>query len=88
MPLSLNFRILANLLKGCCIPPFYGLLERKVTFEVAIGPILKYSIRPKEFKNAIKKIHLFVRHLGLCLHRLRVNFSHVPLKKKKNSIVL
>ena len=55
MPLSLNFRILANLLKGCCIPPFYGLLERKVTFEVAIGPILKYSIRPKEFKNAIKK---------------------------------
>ena len=60
MPLSLNFRILANLLKGCCIPPFYGLLERKVTFEVAIGPILKYSIRPKEFKNVINFFFIYL----------------------------
>ena len=60
MPLSLNFRILANLLKGCCIPPFYGLLERKVTFEVAIGPILKYSIRPKEFIKCNKRIFIYL----------------------------
>ena len=83
MPLSLNFHILANLLKDCCIPPFYGLLERKVTFEVAIGPILKYSIRPKEFKNAIIFFSFICPPSWIYdVIVWGINLSHVPITLK------
>ena len=58
-------------LKVWAYPPFYGLLEQKVTIEVAMGPILKHSIRLKESKNTINFFQIistfFMTEQVLCL---------------------
>ena len=43
---------------------FMASLRKKLQLEQHIGPILKYSIRPKDSKNAIIFFYLSVHHLG------------------------